>query len=117
MLLQCAVAGDYKRKYLHTKFLGGDKFWFVVDQEKIYVNSDTVDHLEIDGVNIKKSGTLGRAVVGGAVLGGVGAVAGAASAKSKISSQDVAIYFKDGKKALFQNLDKVWVDGLKRACF
>ena len=52
--------------------------------------------------NGKKQGGLGRAIIGGAVAGPVGALVGASTAKSKsvttVNSYDVCVVFKDGKK-------------------
>lgn len=66
-----------------------------------YVNKDTVASYEVVDEESRTSFGSGvvRGVVGGALLGGVGAIAGAASAKKK-SEYLVSIVFKDGKRAL-----------------
>jgi len=65
----------------------------------------------------RKSATSGiaRGLVGGFLLGGVGMVAGAVSAKEKGIYQ-VAIQFKDGKKSLIECDDKIYKAIIKN-CF
>ena len=58
---------------------------------------------------------VGRGLVGGALLGPVGMLAGAMSAKSKGIYQ-IAIQFKDGKKSLIEVDDKIY-KALVKACF
>lgn len=79
---------------------------------KVFINKETVDHYDVVGEEQGKSFGSGvvRGVAGAAVAGGIGALAGAASAKSK-GTHMVSIVFKDGKKilvtldnAMFKNL-------------
>lgn len=69
--------------------------------KKQYINKTTVESYEVINKESTKSVASGvaRGIVGGALLGGVGAIAGAASAKNK-GSYTVSILFKDGKKCL-----------------
>ena len=78
---------------------------FVVDNAKktIYISETSSSFLsipfsEIIGLEIltdsEVTGGVGRAIVGGALAGGIGAVAGAATAKKQINSYDFIIYRK-----------------------
>ena len=66
-----------------------------------YVNKDTVESYEVlvEDSHASFGSGAARGVAGAALLGGVGAIAGAASAKKK-SEYLVSIVFKDGKRAL-----------------
>ena len=68
-----------------------------------------VDSYEVVTEEHKKSATSGiaRGLIGGALLGGVGAIAGAMSARTKGTYQ-VAIQFKDGKRSLLQLDDNAY---------
>lgn len=99
------TAGDYngfiffknKKKGLYIEHNAG----FFKGKQKIYINKDTVESYEVIEQDTTKgmgSGML-RGAVGAAVLGGVGAIAGANSAKNK-NLFTVSIIFKDGTKAL-----------------
>lgn len=61
-----------------------------------------------------KSG-IARGLVGGALLGPVGMLAGGMSAKSKGIYQ-IAIQFKDGKRSLLEVDDKIY-KAIIQACF
>ena len=66
-----------------------------------FINKTTVDHYELvmqEGNSSMGSG-VARGAVGAALFGGIGAIAGANSAK-KNSDYTVSIIFKDGTKAL-----------------
>lgn len=104
--MNTVIAGDhlygtitYKNKkkgfeILNTSCLG-------LKKEKTYINKETVESWEIFEENGKKSFASGaaRGIVGAAVLGPVGAIAGAATAKTK-TTYKVSIVFKDGTKSL-----------------
>ena len=75
--------------------------------DEIDVNNNNVESVTPLGANGavvqgKKQGGLGRAIVGGAIAGPVGALVGAGTAKTKstsvVNSYDVYVLFKDGKK-------------------
>lgn len=57
--------------------------------------------------NKSVSNTIGRSIVGGALLGGVGAIAGAVTSKNNVS-HTIMIQFKDGKKSLIEIDDKLY---------
>lgn len=78
-------------------------FW-----KSLPINKSTVDHYEIIDEQSRKSATsaIGRAALGGFLLGPVGLAAGL-SAKSK-GIYIVAIYFKDGKKSLIEIDNKIY---------
>lgn len=69
--------------------------------QKAFVNKDTVESYEVvmDETDKSVGSGVARGAVGGALFGGVGAIAGASSGKSK-SIYTVSIVFKDGKRCL-----------------
>ena len=100
------VAGDYKGKGVMQTF---NEVSIVTGLMKtVPVNSSTVENYEVVDEKSRKSATsaVGRAAVGGLLLGPVGLAAGL-SAKSK-GIHTVAIYFKDGKKSLIEVDDKIY---------
>ena len=102
MVKNIVVSGDYKgyidfknKKqglYIYGSFGLGKRY---------FINKDTVSGYEvIDEESHKSFGSgVARGIVGAAVFGGVGAIAGAASAKKK-SIYRVSVVFKDGTKCL-----------------
>ena len=98
-------SGDFKGFKVKKTFTG--KLMLSTIYEDIDINSDTVDSVIPLGSNSseiknKTSGGLGRAIVGGAIAGPIGAIVGAGTAKTKststVSSYDVCVVFKNGKK-------------------
>jgi len=83
----------------------------------VKLNKDTVDSYELITEEHRKSAASGiaRGLVGGALLGPVGLLAGGLSAKNKGTYQ-VAIQFKDGKRSLLEIDDKIY-KGLIKALF
>ncbi len=77
----------------------------------------TVESYELITDEHRKSAKSGiaRGLVGGALLGPVGILAGGMSAKSKGIYQ-VAIQFKDGKRSLLEVDDKIY-KAIIQACF
>lgn len=77
--------------------------------KKVKLNKDTVEKYEVMTDEHRKSATSGvvRGVVGGALLGGVGALAGVLSA-SEVGVYQVAVEFKDGKKSLLKIDNKIY---------
>jgi hypothetical protein len=75
----------------------------------LLLNKNSVETYEVITDEHRKSaaGGIGRGIVGGALLGPVGLIGGALSAKNKGTYQ-VAIQFKDGKKSLLEIDDKVY---------
>lgn len=101
------IAGDYIGKGVMASF-------GVVQIVTGFGKYVTVDKFEIDSYEVitdehRKSAASGvaRGIVGGALLGPVGMLAGGLSAKSKGTYQ-VAIQFKDGKKSLIEIDDKIY---------
>ena len=82
----------FAKKVSMSKLFGG---------ETIYINKETVANYEVIDQNYNKSigSGLVRGVVGGALLGGVGALAGVATTKSK-GLHTVSIEFTDGTHSL-----------------
>ncbi len=110
------LSGDYVGKQI----LGGG-----ISQAKIsigfvkqlYLNKTTVESYEVINNENQKSmvSSVARGVLGGALLGGVGAIAGAASAKNK-GIYTIAIQFKDGKRSLIEVDDKIY-KAIVQNCF
>ena len=69
--------------------------------QKVLVNKDTVESYEVvmDEADKSVGSGVARGAVGGALFGGIGAIAGASSGKTK-SVYTVSIVFKDGKRCL-----------------
>lgn len=110
------VAGDYKgiikRKGIMNVSLWIDENKFVASG-KYYINKDTVESYEIidSEEKLKMSSALIRGAAGAAIMGPLGALVGASSAKKKKDTV-VSIHFKNGKKALVV-LDNMYLDDLR----
>lgn len=110
------IAGDYIGKQV----LGGGvaqagiSIGFV---KQLYLNKTTVESYEVISDEHQKSAASGavKGIVGSALLGGVGMIAGAMSAKEK-GVYTVAIQFKDGKKSLLEVDEKLY-KAIVQACF
>jgi len=107
------IAGDYNGKMVsaslgavHIGVFGGAT-----------LNAQTVDSYEIVTDEHRKSAAsgVGRGIVGGALLGPVGLLAGALSA-TNVSIYIIAIQFTNGKKSLIEVDDKIYKT-LVTACF
>lgn len=101
------IAGDYLGKGI---ILGMGKPSLVVGFGKnYYLTKEVVESYELITDEHRKSASSGvaRGLVGGALLGPVGLLAGGLSAKSKGIYQ-IAIQFKDGKKSLVEVNDKIY---------
>ena len=101
MAKNIVTAGDYKGKAVMNPT--GKPYISVGFRNKIYLNPETVAEYQVVGEDTRKSAGSGvaRGIVGGALLGPVGMLAGGLSAKNK-STVTVAIQFKDGKKSLLE---------------
>ena len=77
--------------------------------KQIPINKSNVSHFEIVGQNSTKSATsaIGRGIVGGILLGGVGLLAGSISAKNK-NLYTITLYFRDGRQSLIEVDEKVY---------
>ena len=100
------IAGDYNGGSI-SSFLGSVSISYKGISTEI--NKNTVESYELVNDEHKKSLMSGvaRGVIGGALLGPVGMVAGGITAKSKGIYQ-IAILFKDGKKSLIEVNDKLY---------
>ncbi|MGE7837991.1 hypothetical protein [Viridibacillus arvi] len=106
------IAGDYQGKnILHTFGIVSIATSLT---KTIDLNKDLVEEYEVIDESSRKSATsaVGRAFVGGVILGPVGWLAGL-SAKSK-GVHVVAIQFKDGKKSLIEINDKIYSSLVKK---
>lgn len=101
------IAGDYKDKGL---VYSGNKLALVTGFfKKIIINKDTLESYEVITEEHVKSATSGaaRGLVGGALLGPVGMLAGVMSAKNK-KTYHVVLEFKDGKRSLVEVDKKIY---------
>lgn len=96
------VAGDYKG---YIAFKNRKKGLYIYGTfgfgKKTFINKETVDYYEVVGEEQCRSFGSGvaKGIAGAALFGGIGAIAGAASGKTK-SNHLVSIVFKDGTKCL-----------------
>lgn len=101
------IAGEYEKKQI------------VASGSKVYISKGFMDRISLDHTTVAayelitdehrksaKSGAV-RGLVGGALLGPVGLLAGGLSAKSKGIYQ-VVIQFKNGKRSLVEVDDKLY---------
>lgn len=108
------IAGDYKGCFINSTFgIVTLSSW----TKNVTLDSSTVETYELITDEHRKSAKSGiaRGLIGGALLGPVGMLAGGLSAKSKGIYQ-VAIMFKDGKKSLVEVDDKYY-KAIIKACF
>ena len=110
------IAGDYAGKQV----LGGGIAQAGISLglvKQLYLNSTIVESYELITDEHVKSAASGivRGLVGGALLGPVGMLAGGLSAKNK-GIYHVAIQFKDGKRSLLEVDDKIY-KAIIQACF
>lgn len=125
--------------------VGKGRVWIVNDSNEVQINKTTIEKYEVvDTISVTTSqststtkgtsrkGTksmVGRAIVGGVLLGPVGAIVGAGTAKKKNQSVStgvttqttsrefkILVTFKDGKEALL-NLDEIGYENLLAAVF
>lgn len=109
------IAGDYVGKQVKST-LG--MAYLVLGLSKTYnLNKITIENYELITDDHRKSAASGvaRGLVGGALLGPVGILAGGLSAKNKGIYQ-IAIQFKDGKRSLLEVDDKIY-KALIASCF
>ena len=101
MATNVVLEGDYKYKGIMNPT--GKPYISVIFGKKLYLNKDTVEAYELITDETRKSAASGiaRGLVGGALLGPVGMLAGGLSAKNK-KSYTMVIQFKDGKKSLIE---------------
>lgn len=104
------TAGDYKG---YIDFKNKKKGLYIYGTfglgKKTFINKETVDYYEVIGEEQHKSFGSGvaRGIAGAALFGGIGAIAGASSAKAK-GTHTVSIVFKDGTKCLCELDDSMF---------
>ena len=100
------IAGDYQNKQVTVS--GGKAIITVGMLKKVTLDKSSVEAYEVVDETSRKSAAsaVGRAAIGGFLLGPVG-LAAALSAKSK-GIHTIAIQFKDGKKSLLEVDDKTY---------
>lgn len=110
------IAGDYEGKKVDGGGLS-PAFIMVGMFKSINLDNKNVESYELITDEHRKSAKSGvaRGLVGGALLGPVGMLAGGISAKSKGIYQ-VAVQFKDGKRSLLEIDDKIY-KALIKGCF
>jgi len=109
------IAGDYLGGKVSVGFgIASISYGF---GKTVMLTKDEVEAYELVTDEHRKSAASGvaRGLVGGALLGPVGLLAGSLSAKSK-GTYTVAIQFKDGKRSLLEVDDKIYKAIVKR-CF
>lgn len=111
MDISIVISGDYQGREIKAAW-GGKVYINSKGGEKIMIDSSTVNSYEILEIDDKKSFSSGvaRGIVGGAVFGGVGALAGVNSAKT-MKTAKIKILFKDGKCSLLK-VNKVFYDAI-----
>lgn len=108
------IAGDYKNYNVVTSFGGASLGYFL---NIVQLSRKNVESFELITDEHRKSAAsgIGRGLVGGVLLGPVGMLGGALSAKNKGIYQ-MAIMFKDGKRSLLELDDKTY-KGVMKAVF
>ena len=101
MTVNIVLDGAYKGKAVNN--VTGKPYIPVSFGKKLYLNKDTVEAYEIITDDTRKSAASGiaRGLVGGALLGPVGMLAGGLSAKNK-KSVTLVVKFKDGQSSLIE---------------
>ncbi len=109
------ISGDYSGATVSSTF--GAPYIAQNITDVIYLDNNTVERYEVLDATSKKSAAsvAGRGLLGGFLLGPVGALAGAITTKSK-GTHVVAIQFKSGAKSLLEVDDKLYKN-LIRALF
>lgn len=100
--INVVVAGDYLGRPIVAE-AGGQPVLLADAGNKIYLTSETVAQKElVSSEQSRSSGSAAkRALVGRAVLGRKGMVAGAATAR-RVTSYQISLTFKDGKRSLVE---------------
>ncbi len=104
------IAGDFKGKSVKAS-MGRVYIDTLIHRD---ISKKKVESYEVVDQEARKSmgSSLVKGVVGGALLGGIGAIAGASSGKNKVT-YTVSIVFKDGKKALCELDEEMYKRVLK----
>lgn len=109
------IAGDYQGKQVVSSLGFATISLGII--KSLDLNKNNVESYELITDEHRKSASSGvaRGLVGGALLGPVGMLAGGLSAKNKGIYQ-VAIQFKDGKRSLLEIDDKTY-KAIVKNCF
>lgn len=109
------IAGDYEGKELVCG--GGEVSIYLTWKKQVPIDRSTVESYELVDSQSSKSMSSGvlRGAVGAAVLGPIGAVAGAISAKNK-GAHTLVVNFKDGKRSMIVANDKAY-QNIMAKCF
>ncbi len=109
------IAGDYEGKLVGKS--GRVAFISIGLIKSINLDKKSVKSYELITDEHRKSAASGvaRGIVGGALLGPVGMLAGGISAKSKGIFQ-IAVEFNDGKRSLLEVDDKIY-NTIVKGCF
>ena len=99
------IAGDYKDKIIQAP-IGHPILIYLGYGKSVAIDKSTVSRHELAGQQSKTGFSAGKAVLGVAAFGDVGALAGV-NGKQKNTYQ-VAIYFRDGKKSLLEVDEKCY---------
>lgn len=107
MAKNMVIAGEYQGKGVGVTC--GRPFITLKITKPLYLDKDTVESYEVITEETRKSAASGvaRGIVGGALLGPVGLLAGGLSAKNK-GTVTLAVQFKDGGKSLIEADDKFY---------
>lgn len=107
MAKNMVIAGDYQGKGVGVSL--GTPFINIKFGKMLELDKFNLDSYEVITEESRKSAASGvaRGIVGGALLGPVGMLAGGLSAKNK-GTVTVAVQFKDGKKSLLEVDDKIY---------
>lgn len=99
-MVSMVMAGDYKGAGIKAGF---NSVTICHGLKRIKIGRNSVESYELITDEHRKSAAsgIGRGIVGGALLGPVGMLGGALSAKNK-SVYQVVVQFRDGKKSLMQ---------------
>ena len=109
------IAGDFAGSAIMTE--PGGRLVLMANSGPMYLNNETIAKYEVanDSQSRSTGSAVKRAVVGKALLGRKGMVAGAATAK-KVTSYEVSVDFKSGQRSLLQ-LDEAAYKLLVRSSF
>lgn len=101
------IAGDYLGSSIGE--IWGSPYFTVGIFKTMNIDKSNVECYELlDAEKTKSAGSaIGRGLVGGFLLGGVGLLAGGLSAKNRGAYQ-ISVKFKDGKKSLIEVDDKIY---------
>lgn len=109
MAKNAVIAGDFAGKFISV--MGGIPQIVISHNwtDNVFLDRTAIESYEVITEDIRKSAASGvaRGIVGGALLGPVGMLAGGLSAKNK-GTITIAVQFKDSKKSLIEVDDKIY---------